>query len=183
MNHERSIFTPPAGERIARAYDVAPRPGGAGEGGTSIADWFDYRTWQPQQELGPFRVATAQVDHPVEAYGVRVTEAATGASLVFSGDTGPCDALVDLARGEGGRGVDLLLAEAAFLEGPDLPAGVHLTGRQAAEAAQAAGVGALLLTHVPPWHDPAAVLAEAAPHFDGPSSLAVTGAVHPVSPR
>ena len=172
-----------AGERIASAYDVAPRPGGAGEGGTSIADWFDYRTWQPQQELGPFRVATAQVDHPVEAYGVRVTEAATGASLVFSGDTGPCDALVDLARGEGGRGVDLLLAEAAFLEGPDLPAGVHLTGRQAAEAAQAAGVGALLLTHVPPWHDPAAVLAEAAPHFDGPSSLAVTGAVHPVSPR
>ena len=169
-----------AGERIARAYEVAPRPGGSGEGGTSIADWFDWRTWATEQEVGPFRLATALVDHPVQAYGVRVTEVATGAALVFSGDTGPCDALVDLARGEDGRGVDLLLAEAAFMDAPNLPTGVHLTGRQAAEAAQAARARALLLTHVPPWHDPQQVLAEARPHFAGPTALAVTDAVHEV---
>ena len=59
--------------------------------------------------------------------------------------------------------------------GPDNPRGLHLTGRQAAEAGAAAGVGTVLLTHIPPWHDPDQVLAEATPHFDGPVSLAVTG--------
>ena len=34
----------------------------------------------------------------------------------------------------------------------------------------------MLLTHIPPWHDPDAVLTEATPHFSGPTSLAVTGA-------
>ncbi|SEQ02842.1 MBL fold metallo-hydrolase [Microlunatus flavus] len=172
-----------AGARFARAYDVAPRADRDGEGGVSIADWFGYRTWRPEQEVGPFRVATAPVDHPVEAYAVRVTEAATGASLVYSGDTGPCDTLVDLARGEDGGGVDLLLAEAAFLDGPGLPSGVHLTGSQAAIAATRAGARSLLLTHIPPWHDPQRVLAEARPHFAGPVSLAVTDAVREVRPR
>ena len=172
-----------AGERFARAYDVAPRADRAAEGGIAIGDWFGYRTWEAEQQVGPFRVATAPVDHPVEAYGVRVTEVATGASLVYSGDTGPCDTLVGLARGEDGRGVDLLLAEAAFLDAPDLPAGVHLTGSQAAGVARAAGVGALLLTHVPPWHDPQRVLAEAVAHFDGPTALAVTDGVREVVSR
>lgn len=175
------VFAPSgAGERIARAYDVPPREGAPGEGGVPVGEWFDYRTWAPEQTVGPFRVATAAVDHPVEAYAVRVTEATGGASLVFSGDTGPCDALVDLARGEDGGGVDLLLVESAFLEGPDLPRGVHLTGAQAAAAGASAGVRTLVLTHVPPWNDPEQVLAEAAPHFSGPIALAVTGAVWPV---
>ena len=38
-------------------------------------------------------------------------------------------------------------------------------------------LGAVLLTHIPPWHDPDEVLTEATPHFDGPVSLAVTGGV------
>lgn len=172
-----------AAERFTRAYDVAPRAGRTAEPGTPIAEWFDFRTWRPEQTVGPFRVATAPVDHPVDAYAVRLTEDGPGGgSLVFSGDTGPCDALVELARGEDGDGVDLLLVEAAFMDGPDLPTGVHLTGRQAAAAGQEAGVGEVLLTHIPPWHEPARVLAEAVPHFSGPVSLAVTGGVWPVGP-
>jgi ribonuclease BN (tRNA processing enzyme) len=172
-----------AGERLARAYEVAPREDRPPEAGTSIAEWFDYRTWAPEQTVGPFRVATARVDHPVDAYAVRLTETVSGGgSLVFSGDTGPCDALVDLARGEDGDGVDLLLVEAAFLTAPDLPTGVHLTGAQAADAGQRAGVGEVLLTHVPPWHEPRRVLTEARPHFPGPVSLAVTGGVWDVGP-
>lgn len=146
---------------------------------------------------GPFRYAAGKValviidmqrdfllpvDHPVEAYAVRVTEVSGGGSLVFSGDTGPCEALVELARGEDGTGVDLLLVEAAFLAGPDLPSGLHLTGAQAAAAGEAAGVGAVVLTHVPPWHEPERVLAEARPHFSGDTSLAVTGAVRRIGP-
>ncbi|MGI3781195.1 MAG: MBL fold metallo-hydrolase [Janthinobacterium lividum] len=177
-----SVYAPAgAGDRLARAYDVDPREGRTTEPGTPIGEWFDYRIWQPEQTIGPFRVATAPVDHPVEAYAVRVTEAVPdGGSLVFSGDTGPCDSLVDLARSEDGGGVDLLLVEAAFMERPDLPTGVHLTGSQAAAAGEQAGVGSVLLTHIPPWHVPAEVLAEAAPHFSGPIALAVTGAVWPI---
>ena len=167
-----------AADRLTRAYDVPPGEGRSREPGPSIGQWFAFRTWQREQRVGPFRVATARVDHPVEAYAIRVTEASRGGgSLVFSGDTGPCDALVQLARGEDGSGVDLLLVEAAFMERPNLETGIHLTGRQAAQAGEQAGVGAVLLTHIPPWHQPSDVLTEATPHFSGPVSLAVTGGV------
>ena len=69
--------------------------------------------------IGPFTVDTARVAHPVEAYAVRVSENVDGGgSLVFSGDTGPCDALVELARG-----VDLLLVGVGVPGGPGQPAG------------------------------------------------------------
>ncbi len=71
--------------------------------------------------------------------------------LAYSGDTGPCPQLVDLAKG-----ADLLLAEAAFRDGAVNPIDLHLTGAEAASAAAEAGVGRLVLTHIPPWHDAAA---------------------------
>jgi ribonuclease BN (tRNA processing enzyme) len=90
-----------------------------------------------------------------------------GRSLVFSGDTGPTEALVELARE-----ADLLLCEASFVEGDPNPPGLHMTGKQAAEHAQRAGVGQLLLTHIPPWRDRERALAEATPAFSGPVALA-----------
>jgi ribonuclease BN (tRNA processing enzyme) len=108
----------------------------------------------------------------VECYAVRLT--AGGRTLVYTGDTGPSDAVVELARG-----ADLLLAEAAYAEGPDLPPGLHLTGRQAGELAVKSGVGRLLLTHVPAWVDSAAQLAAAREVF-GPAELARHAAVHEV---
>ena len=93
------------------------------------------------------------------------------ASLVYSGDTGPCAALVELAAG-----ADVLLCEASWphvVPGrwTEPPGGLHMSGRQAGEHAAAAGVGRLLLTHVPTWCDPAALLAEAQERFDGPVEL------------
>ena len=73
--------------------------------------------------------------------------------------------------------VDLLLVESAFLDDPDNPPGMHLSGAQAAAIGQAAGVRGVVLTHIPPWYEPDRVLAEATPHFDGPVSLAKPGAV------
>jgi ribonuclease BN (tRNA processing enzyme) len=96
--------------------------------------------------LGPFEVTLARTAHPVECYAIRLT--AEGRSLVYTGDTGPSDRIVDLARG-----ADVLLAEAAHPPGPDLPVGLHLTGREAGEHAAAAKVGRLLLTHIPAWVD------------------------------
>lgn len=160
-------------ERLVRAYDVAAPPGvEPAEPAGGIADYFDFHPWQPSQQIGPFEVTVARVAHPVEAYGIRLTEhSGNGASLVFSGDTGPSPALTELATG-----ADLLLIEASFLDRPDNPAGLHLSGRQAAEIGTAAGVGALVLTHIPPWHDPDQVLAEAIPHFAGSVELARSGA-------
>lgn len=159
-------------DRLGRAYDVPTPDGVLGESGSSIRDAFDYHDWQPDQQIGPFTVRTVRVAHPVEAYAIRLDERdGTGGSLVFSGDTGPCQALTELAEG-----ADLLLIEAAFLDRPDNPPGLHLSGRQAAETAAAAGVGAVLLTHIPPWHDRSRVLAEATGAFKGPVTLAYPGA-------
>jgi len=97
--------------------------------------------------LGPLSITLARVAHPVEAYAIRIEHG--GRALVYSGDTGPCTALEQLAAG-----ADVLLAEASFLDG-------HLSGGEAAAAAAAAGVGRLLVTHIPPWHDRQRVLAQA----------------------
>jgi ribonuclease BN (tRNA processing enzyme) len=70
----------------------------------------------------------------------------------------------------------VLLAEASWTYQPNNPPGVHLSGRDAGEAAAAAGVGRLLLTHVPPWTDPEHVLAEAQAAFSGPTELVHAGA-------
>ena len=67
-----------------------------------------------------------------------------GRILVFSGDTGPSSELVTLAQG-----ADLLIHEATYSEHDrDLAdRAAHATATIAAEAAQAAGVRALVLTH------------------------------------
>jgi ribonuclease BN (tRNA processing enzyme) len=170
----RPVYAPAnAAERLARAYDVPTLDGAVSESGPSIPDHFDWRTWQPSQPIGPFLVRTVQAAHPVEAYSIRVEEStAGGGSMLYSGDTGPTDALVQLANG-----VDLLLVESAFLDDPHNPPGMHLSGGQAATIAQTAGVREVVLTHIPPWHESERVLAEAKPHFDGPVSLAMSGAV------
>lgn len=154
-------------QRLARAYEVD----GVTEPGPSIADWFDHRVWQGEQAIGPFTVRTCRVAHPVEAYAIRVEENAPGGgSLVYSGDTGPTPVLVALARG-----ADVLLSEAAFLVADDNPPDLHLTGADAAAIADEAGVELLVLTHIPPWHDPEQVLAEARRVRRGPIELANPG--------
>jgi len=155
----------PAGTaaRMARAYDLPEEPGMSGV--------FDFRALTPgSRTLGPFTVMAQRVDHPVEAYGVRVTHA--GRTLTYSADTGPCTALNRLAAG-----ADVLLCEATFLDSDDAPPGLHLTGSQAGSSAQQAGVGRLVLTHLPPWADPPRTLAEAESAYSGPVELARPGMV------
>jgi ribonuclease BN (tRNA processing enzyme) len=153
--------------RMARAYDLDPEPG--------MSEAFEFRTLHAGTfDVGPFTVTAAPMSHPVEAYGFRVEH--DGAAIAYSGDTGECDELVDLARG-----ADLLLAEASFLDRPDLPAELHLTARQAGEHAARADAGRLVLTHLVPWNDPARTLAEAkASGYHGHIELAYQGAVYEV---
>jgi ribonuclease BN (tRNA processing enzyme) len=149
---------------------VPGAPGGADHG---ITDAFGFTTITPgTMEIGPLRVTAERMNHPVETFGFRLEHA--GASLAYSADTGATDALDRLARD-----ADLLLCEASMVEpgpgGPALPEGLHLTGRQAAQYAERAGAGQLVLTHLAPWNDASRTLDEAGPAFRGPMSLAASG--------
>ena len=153
---------PGTADRMTRAYDQPVDPGMHHE--------FDFRTWSGDIEIAPFAVRPVAVEHPVPAFGLRVT--ADGATVAYSGDTAPCAGLDAVAEG-----ADLLLAEASFRTGDDNPAGLHLTGADCGDVAARRRAGRLLLTHVPPWHDPAEALEEARTRWDGPLDLAIPGAV------
>ena len=57
---------------------------------------------------------------------------------------------------------------------------MHLTGADGGRAAARGGAGRLVLTHVPPWYDPALAVAEAKAQYSGPIELATAGAVFTV---
>jgi len=145
--------------------------GFCGEDVASIGARFEAHDLEPQVlEIGPFRVTTDHMNHPVETFGFRVEHA--GWKLAYSADTGQTDVLVRLAEG-----VDVLLSEASFEDNDDNPPNVHLTARQAGEYAARAGAGELVLTHLVPWYDRDRSLAEAAVSYCGPLSAATSGLV------
>ncbi|MFJ8044879.1 MBL fold metallo-hydrolase [Kitasatospora sp. NPDC096147] len=153
-------------ERLARAYDMPEQPG--------MTEVFDFHTLtEGSFVLGPLRVTVARVNHPVEAFAFRIEH--EGRSLVYSGDTGESPELVELARG-----TELFLCEAAYTDGKETFSAVHLNGREAGQHAAAAGVGRLVLTHIPPWTDPEVNRRDAAAVFPGPVELARPGAVYQV---
>lgn len=153
------------GERLAGAHHVLP-----GVEPTPVDDVYDVHELSPSTfEIGPFRVVTDRVNHPVETYAARVEY--DGRTLAYSADTGESPVLVDLARD-----ADLLLCEASYLDGRQNPPNLHLTGRQAGQHATKAEVGRLLLTHlVDSWGDPGRTLAEATAAYDGPVRLVRPG--------
>lgn len=135
---------------------------------------FDFRKVSDREaiELGPFTVTPYRVEHPIEAYGFRVE--ADGRTLAYSGDTDSCGALLPLMAG-----ADLVLADAAFVDGRDSIRGIHLSGSRAAQAAvDAGGVGRLMLTHLPAWNDPEQCRAQAATVWPGDVELAEPGATY-----
>jgi ribonuclease BN (tRNA processing enzyme) len=141
---------------------------------TDLSDVFEFVPVSAGPvRIGPFEVRALPMDHLCEAWGFRVR--AEGKTLAYTGDTGPCPQLEELAAD-----ADVLLSEASWPDFPDAPDGVHLSGRQAAEVAKTAGARRLLLTHIVPWSDGDAILAEAAATFDGPTERVVPGGVYAI---
>ncbi|RVW03806.1 cyclic nucleotide-degrading phosphodiesterase [Rhodococcus xishaensis] len=141
-----------------------------------ISDTIDLHSWSDRHvaEIGELSVQAFQVNHPPESYGFRVTSD-TGRILAYTGDTGIGDSVVDLATG-----ADVLLSEASWTHGPDRPKGIHLSGTEAGQVAARAGVGELLLTHIPPWTSREDVIAEAKAEFSGPVHAVSTGDVYTI---
>ncbi|HEY9438563.1 MAG TPA: MBL fold metallo-hydrolase [Streptomyces sp.] len=138
----------------------------------AMSEVFDFHTLKSGSfEIGPFSVRTEKLRHPVDTFGIRVEHG--GSILAYSGDTGTCEALAELADG-----ADLFLCEASFVDGKEDIPDLHLNGREAGEYAARAGAGHLVLTHIPPWTDAARNLADAAAVYDGPVDVAAPGAVY-----
>jgi ribonuclease BN (tRNA processing enzyme) len=165
--HQIPVYGPKGtDERMARAYGLTPPEGMDGE--------FDFRQLVDREviKIGPFTLTPYRVNHPVEAFGVRVE--ADGAVLAYTGDTDSCDALTPLLHK-----ATLALADSAFVDGRDAAQGIHLSGGRAAQAAvDAGGVDRLMLTHVPPWNDPSVCRSQAAAVWRGEVELAEADAIH-----
>ncbi len=146
QNQRVPVWGPPdTATRLVSAYGLTS---------SDMAGELDVRTIMPTFEVGPFRISTRRMRHPVESNAIRVE--AGGRSVTYSGDTGPTDELVQFAAG-----TDVALFEASFLSDADNPRDLHLTGPEAAALADRAGAGRVILTHLVPWHPVEQVLAEA----------------------
>ncbi|MHC0432664.1 MBL fold metallo-hydrolase [Streptomyces sp. O3] len=148
---------------------------GAGDPGELDPAVMDFRELSDglHLDLDGLRLTSRAVRHGgMEAYGLR---AEAGAEvLAYSGDSGPCPALRELAEG-----ADLLLCEADVDRAPaDGTPRRHLTPEDAGELARTARVGKLLVTHVGPTLTPDAAAARAAAAFGGPTVRAREGATY-----
>lgn len=156
------LLITPIGERQRIA-------GGFGRPQDTLADVFRFD--DPRDgPIGPFDLKVVRTRHPVETYAVRVS--ASGQSVVYTADTGPFAELASFASG-----VDLLLAEAGFVDDPRNPPDAHLTATEAGRLARDAGVGVLVVTHIAPWHDARRQHELARAAFGGRTELAVPGAI------
>jgi ribonuclease BN (tRNA processing enzyme) len=153
----------PAGtkDRLEAAYDPLARKLG-------LHELFGFTTPVDGTELGPFTLSFADVKHPVPTTAVRVT--CGDRSLAYSADTGESEELVKLARG-----ADVFLCEASVGPDEEFVPNLHLSGRQAGEHADRAGVDRLIVTHVPPWNRRDVAAHEAAQTFHGPVECAEPG--------
>jgi ribonuclease BN (tRNA processing enzyme) len=139
----------------------------------SLSDVFESRpvALRDQLEIGPFRITTAPMAHPVPTLGMRFS--VDGFSMSYTADTGPSEEMVNLVRGS-----DLLLSEATWIERPSTaPIDLHMTASEAGEHAHRAEVGRLMITHIWPASDPDLARQDAdATYRDGPVELAEPGA-------
>jgi len=104
---------------------------------------LEYPAEKPFTAAG-FEISPLRLQHyALETYGFRV--AAAGSTIAYSGDTGPSDQLVELARG-----TDLFICEATLgHSSEDGSLRGHLSADEALAAAAQAGTKRVLLTHRP----------------------------------
>ncbi|PBC64588.1 MBL fold metallo-hydrolase [Streptomyces sp. Tue6028] len=157
------VFGPPELARRLAGFFGQPDPG-------FMAGVFDFRPLYDghEERVGELVLRTRAVVHDVEAYGLRAE--CGGSVLAYSGDSGPCPALDELASG-----ADLFLCEADIDRHGESERPVHLTPEDAGAVARRAGVGELLVTHVGPTLTPQTATARAADAFGGRTATAREG--------
>ena len=119
-------------------------------------------------EIGDLRIQARAVEHAVPAFGLNARLG--NHRLTYSGDSGPCDNLVALAKG-----ASVLVAEV----GTDLneKPSVHLSPEDAGLTAKHAGVTRLVLTHLAPGLLAEDAVERAAKVFRGMIEVATPGSM------
>jgi ribonuclease BN (tRNA processing enzyme) len=141
----------------------------------TVQQVFDWHPLPAQPyEIGPLLLESRALPHFVLNSGVRISTASL--TVAYTGDTGPDPALAEL-----GRNADLYIVEATTRgqqpmspPAPNAPR-MHLTDREAGEAAARAGAKRLLLTHFWPENDRERSRIAAAEVFDGEVLVAEEG--------
>ncbi|WP_404200122.1 MBL fold metallo-hydrolase [Streptomyces tauricus] len=139
-----------------------------------LASSYTLRPFWPGERfgIGPFTADTWHLPHFVPNAGLRLS--AGGASLAYTGDTGPSPDISRLADH-----ADVFLSEATYLRTVPDPddAPYLLTAHGAGMYATRAGAGRLLLTHLWPGTDENAALEAAKEAYNGPAAVALSGLV------
>ena len=146
----------PWGERATRRVPLHLPPGGAdklehlaaamAERPHFFDDAFEVREYRAGEWLaaGDLRIRPMSVGHYVPAFSMEIV-AADGTRIVYAGDMGPSDAVVELATGAELLILEATLESAAF---DDLKRG-HLTTDEAIDHVVRSGVPRALLVHYP----------------------------------
>lgn len=125
-------------------------------------------------QIGDTVIHFRRVQHYVSTYAMRIESA--GRVLIYSADTGPCQAIEELARSG-----DLFVCEAAFLTRDIAPEDQgHMAAAEAGAIAARAGVKRLILTHFLRGADDQSRREEAEATFDSPVLLAEEGRTYRV---
>jgi len=133
------LWLPPGGTEQLRAFGRSFGTEAMFEETFSIREYADAVAF----EAAGFEITPARVPHyGLLSFGFRVTD--SHAALAYSADSGPADALVELARD-----ADLFICEATLAESGEEGARGHLSLEEAAAAFDASGARRLLLTHRP----------------------------------
>jgi ribonuclease BN (tRNA processing enzyme) len=139
-----------------------------------VADWDDVFEWNAVGDgdatrIGDIDLRFSRTDHPPPTYAVEATH--EGRRLVYTADTGP-----DWTVGAFAPGADVVLSEATYLH-DHIPAPIHLSAKQAGEAAREAQAQRLILTHLWPRIDKSRAMEEGGEAFGGGVTLATQGLV------
>ena len=118
--------------------------------------------------IGDINFSFSRTDHPVETLAILAES--EGVRIGYSADTGP-----GWSPESFGQDIDVFVYETTLPEELEEFGIPHITGRQAGTRATAAGVGHLVITHVPPGHDSLEREASAKTTFTGPISVAEPG--------
>ena len=134
-----------------------------------VGEWTDTFDWKlvgdgDRASIADVKLQFSRTDHPLPTVGIDLEQG--GKRLVYTADTGP-DWSVEVFP----AGADLVLSEATY-QHDDIRAPIHLSARQAGEAARAAKARRLMLTHLWPTLDPVASVEEGSEAFGHAVTLA-----------
>jgi ribonuclease BN (tRNA processing enzyme) len=134
-----------------------------------VGEWTDTFDWHlagdgDRAVIGDAKIRFARTDHPLPTVAVDIAH--NDKRLVYTADTGPGWSVEAFDPG-----ADLVLSEATY-QHDDIRAPIHLSARQAGEAARAARARRLMLTHLWPMLDPLASVEEGSEAFGHAVSLA-----------